>query len=73
MNSQLADLEEFTIEEFQNNFDNLMSRVEKGESFIIKSEYGDVAMLPYKEAAELFEDNKLDDIISIHTTHSDGP
>ena len=33
---ELELLESFTIEEFQKNFDNLMSRVENGESFIIK-------------------------------------
>lgn len=28
-------MQEFTVSEFQNDFDNLFSRVERGESFII--------------------------------------
>ena len=33
---ELEDLESFTVEEFQSDFDNLMTRVENGESFIIR-------------------------------------
>jgi len=47
-------LEKFTIEEFQSDFDNLMNRVENGESFIIKSEYGDAVMVPYDKKTEQF-------------------
>ena len=49
------DMETFTIEEFQLNFDNLIDRVEKGESFTIKSENGDVIMMPYSEYQEASE------------------
>jgi prevent-host-death family protein len=48
-------METFTIEEFQLNFDNLLDRVEKGESFSIKSENGDVIIMPYSEYHEASE------------------
>jgi len=50
----MDELQEFTIEEFQSDFDNLMERVEKGESFIIKSETGNVIILPFNEIVEIF-------------------
>lgn len=49
----MKELEKFTIEEFQKDFDNLMSRVENGESFLIDSEYGAVAIVPYEDYAAL--------------------
>ena len=52
-------LQSFTVEEFQEDFDNLMDRVEKGESFVITSEYGNAVMVPYSEEVE--------EIIRIHT------
>ena len=73
MNKKFNDLQSFTVQEFQNDFDNLMNRVEEGESFIIKSEYGNAVMLPYKEVVHILEENELDDdLIRIHTTHGDG-
>jgi antitoxin (DNA-binding transcriptional repressor) of toxin-antitoxin stability system len=59
-------MEKFTVEEFQSDFDNLMDRVEQGESFIITSEYGDAVMVPYTE--------EIEDIIRIHTDlNNDAP
>jgi len=52
-------LQSFTVEEFQEDFDNLMDRVEKGESFVITSEYGNAVMVPYSEEVE--------ELIRIHT------
>ena len=52
-------MEKFTVEEFQSDFDNLMERVEQGESFIITSEYGDAVMVPYNETIE--------EVVRIHT------
>ena len=52
-------LQSFTVEEFQKDFDNLMDRVEKGESFVITSEYGNAVMVPYSEEVE--------ELIRIHT------
>lgn len=63
----LQKMESFTVEEFQLHFDELIERVENGESFIIKSEYGDAVMVPCKENCE-----ELDEIIRIHTEHEDG-
>ena len=67
------ELQEYTIEEFQADFDTLMDRVENGESFLITSENGNVVMVPYKEVIEIFEDAKVDDeVIRIHTDHEEG-
>jgi hypothetical protein len=73
MYPELSDLQKFTVEEFQSDFDNLMNRVEKGESFIITSEYGNAVMVPYKEVIEIFNDVDVDDdVIRIHTNHEDA-
>ena len=53
-------MEKFTVEQFQNDFDNLMNRVEEGESFIVSSEYGEAMIVP------------CDDVVRIHTDHNDG-
>jgi prevent-host-death family protein len=67
------ELQSFTIEEFQADFDSLMDRVENGESFLITSENGNVVMVPYNEVIEIFEDAKVDDeVIRIHTYHEEG-
>ncbi len=42
-------MESFTVEEFQKHFDELLERVENGESFLITSEYGNAVMVPYDE------------------------
>lgn len=70
---ELSELQSFTVEEFQSDFDNLMSRVENGESFIITSEHGNVVMVPYKEVIQVFEDCDLDEeIVRLHTEHEEG-
>ena len=67
------ELQSFTVEEFQADFDSLMSRVENGESFIITSEHGNAVMVPYKEVIEIFEEPKVDEeVIRIHTDHEEG-
>jgi PHD/YefM family antitoxin component YafN of YafNO toxin-antitoxin module len=60
-------MEIFTVEEFQEDFDNLLERVENGESFLIKSDHGDAMLIPYGEYEE--EDDLL---IRIHTDHEEG-
>jgi antitoxin (DNA-binding transcriptional repressor) of toxin-antitoxin stability system len=55
-----------TIEELQADFDAIISRVEGGESFLIKSEHGDAMLIPYGEYKE------VDDLIRIHTDHEEG-
>ena len=70
---ELSELQSFTVEEFQSDFDNLMSRVENGESFIITSEHGNAVMVPYKEVIQVFEDCDLDEeIVRLHTEHEEG-
>jgi len=67
-------MESFTVEEFQEDFDNLMNRVESGESFLITSEYGNAVMIPYKEVVGICEDANvdIDEIIKIHTDHEEA-
>jgi PHD/YefM family antitoxin component YafN of YafNO toxin-antitoxin module len=51
-------MEKFTVQEFQADFDNLIERVEKGESLsIITSEYGNAVMIPYGEYKEVDDTN----------------
>ena len=64
--SPLWKMEKYTLEEFQADFDNLLVRVENGESLTITSEYGDAVMIPYAEYKE------VDDLIRIHTDHEEG-
>ena len=74
MDQELNKLESFTVEEFQADFDALLDRVEKGESFLIKSEHGSVVMIPYNEVIQVLEDAGVneEDIIRIHTDHEEG-
>lgn len=60
----MRNLQKFTVEEFQNNFDSLFSRVENGESFIITSDHGDAVICPYNEIP--------DEYISLHQNHEEG-
>ena len=70
---ELSELQSFTVEQFQSDFDNLMNRVENGESFIITSEHGNAVMVPYKEVIQVFEDCDLDEeIVRLHTEHEEG-
>lgn len=41
-------MEKFTVEDFQKHFDELMERVEDGESFLITSDYGNAILTPYE-------------------------
>ena len=54
---ELELLESFTIEEFQKDFDNLMARVENGESFIIKDGDKSAVIVPYNETIKLAVDS----------------
>jgi prevent-host-death family protein len=73
MNQEIDDLTTFTIEEFQADFDNLMNRVESGESFIIKSEHGNAVIVPYNEVVQVFQESGMsDELIRIHTDHEEG-
>jgi hypothetical protein len=73
MDQELNKLESFTVEEFQADFDALLDRVEKGESFLIKSEHGNAVMIPYNEVVQILEESGVsEDIIRIHTDHEEG-
>jgi len=68
------ELQTFTIEEFQKDFDTLMNRVENGESFIITSEHGNAVMVPYNDVVKICEEANVDleEIVKIHTDHEEG-
>jgi antitoxin (DNA-binding transcriptional repressor) of toxin-antitoxin stability system len=55
-----------TIDELQSNFEQILSQVENGKSFIVKSEYGNVALVPYDTYKE------IDDLVKIYTDHEEG-
>ena len=48
-------MEQYTVEEFQNDFDNLIARVENGESFQINYDGKSVMIIPAKEYQEAVE------------------
>jgi len=74
MYQEINELQSFTIEEFQSDFDTLMNRVEDGESFIITSEHGNAVIVPYNEVISICEDASVDleDIVKIYTDHEEG-
>ena len=73
MDQEFNQLQSFTVEEFQADFDALLDRVEKGESFLIKSEHGNAVMIPYNEVVQILEESGVsEDIIRIHTDHEEG-
>ena len=74
MNQEINELQSFTVEEFQADFDNLIDRVQNGESFLIKSEHGNAIMVPYNEDIKICEESDVDfeEIVKIHTDHEEG-
>ena len=67
----MENIETFTVEEFQKDFDNLFARVENGESFIITSEYGNAVIIPYNEIVDIGEFDD-DDFVKLHKNHEEG-
>jgi prevent-host-death family protein len=68
-------MEKFTVEEFQEDFDNLLERVESGESFIISYEGKEVVIMPAKDYEYIIDtvDSIVDEeVIRIHTDHEEG-
>ena len=65
-------METFTIEEFQEDFDNLLGRVEIGESFVIASEGKKVIIMPAEDYNYIVYGDDMDDLIRIHTDHEEG-
>ena len=60
------EMEIFSVEEFQKHFDELMERVENGESFLITSEYGNAIMMPCEEYSEIYDE------ADVLRNHDDG-
>ncbi len=70
---ELENLKSFTVEEFQADFDNLIERVENGESFIIKDGNKSAVIVPYNETIKYAVESVVDDeLIHIHTDHEEG-
>jgi len=66
-------MEVFSVEEFQEDFDNLLEKVENGESFIITSEGKEVVIMPAKDYDLIIDGiEEHDDLIRIHTDHEEG-
>ena len=59
-------MKEFTVEQFQKRFDELIGRVENGETFQITNGKRKAIITPCKEYKE------TDDLIRIHTDHDEG-
>jgi len=73
MNQEIDELQKFTIEEFQENFDALIERVENGESFIITDGERNAVIVPYNETIKFALEPVVDDeLIRIHTDHEEG-
>ena len=43
---KIEDLESYTIEEWEENFDEFIDRVEQGETLMITSDNGNAVMMP---------------------------
>ena len=69
MNYEIDQVQKFTIEEFQSNFDEIIDRVQKGEMFIITDNGKNSLIVPYVDN-EFYEE---DEIRQVHIQHDDGP
>ncbi len=70
---ELEELQSFTVEEFQSDFDNLIQRVENGESFIIRDGNKSAVIVPYNETIKYAIESTVDDeLIRLHTDHEEG-
>jgi prevent-host-death family protein len=68
-------MEKFTVEEFQKDFDNLLERVENGESFIITDQEKEVVIMPaedYEYIVDTVDGIVDEEVIRIHTDHEEG-
>lgn len=63
-------MEKFTVEQFQENFDTLISRVENGESFIIEDGGKKVVIIPHKTSNDDLQ--LLDEFVKNHKDHNDA-
>lgn len=73
MYQELNDLESFTVEQFQADFDNLIERVENGESFVIRDGTKSAVIVPYNETIKYAIESVVDDeLIRLHTDHEEA-
>ncbi len=73
MYPELSDLQRFTVKEFQADFDNLIEKVENGESFVITDGEISAVIVPYNETIKFaVESGVSDELIRIHTDHEEG-
>ena len=73
MYPELDEFQSFTVEQFQSDFDNLMTRVENGESFIIRDGENSAVIVPYNETIKYAVESVVDEeLIHIHTDHEEG-
>jgi prevent-host-death family protein len=49
----MLEMTEITIEELQEYFEDYLDRVENGETFLVKSTYGDVVLTPAEEYEDM--------------------
>jgi prevent-host-death family protein len=71
----MKQMEKFTVEEFQSDFDNLLERVENGESFIITDQEKEVVIMPaedYEYIVDTVDGIVDEEVIRIHTDHEEG-
>jgi len=77
-------MEQITLEQLEKNFDEILDRAEKGESFYIMTpDKKDVVLVPYKdEIRSVIEDGTVvpytpeaygdEELIRLHTDHEEG-
>jgi PHD/YefM family antitoxin component YafN of YafNO toxin-antitoxin module len=75
MKKDLEEMEKFNVEYFQQNFDEIMERVDNGESFVVQSEHGDAMLVPYKEVVNIFEEVGVseEEFARIYREHEEAP
>ena len=71
----MKQMKKFTVEEFQKDFDNLLERVENGESFIVTDQGKEVVIMPaedYEYIVDTVDGIVDEEVIRIHTDHEEG-
>ena len=58
----LQSMKKLTIEDLENNFDEYLDKVEKGESYLIENENGSVMLVKYEE----------EELLRIYTDHDEA-
>ena len=70
---ELEQLQSFTVQQFQDDFETLMERVENGESFIIMDGNKSAVIVPYNETIKVTVDSTSDEeIVKIYTDHEEA-